>query len=574
MNPGFTPTIRKNVRINNPEPNSSTNPSATSLATSNERNRPLPDPPPCPADFSVSIKLIRDASAAGANPNSTPAASEIASAYPNTVKFSPADSTSTSDFGRSANNPAVHHHPSKIPAAPPKNESSKLSVKSCRNNLPRVAPSAERSATSRLRIPARDNSRFATFAQAINSTNPTPPNKRQQRRPDFSRSHRLQRLDFKILSLLRIHHVFLTQLPGDRVHLFARRRNRRVRTQPPQHAQDNSNPADRAPTSRRNGVQTCTSVGTSNPAGNINRKFSGITPITVAAFPSSLTVCPTISAFAPNRRLHNPSLKITIGAAPCTLSCATNSRPIAGCTPTIVRKLSVTNPSLICSGSPVARHRRPPHPDSAHVCQQSRARPHIRHIRPRKRRAPTAPALVMSVQISTKAIRRGIRQRPQNHRIQHAENRRIRANPQRQSKNRHSRKSRILPQHPQPITNVLPQILNPIHPPRVAAFLRQSRHRHQIPRSAARRASTGVIPAAIFASICRANEIAVSSLSSASASALRKSDRTRNPQLIDPAHESASRTQLVFKTNPIAADNLSQFASSLCKYFRPARVNE
>jgi len=32
--------------------------------------------------------------------------------------------------------------------------------------------------------------------------------------------------------------------------------------------------------------------------------------------------------------------------------------------------------------------------------------------------------------------------------------------------------------------------------------------------------------------------------------------------------------QLVFKTNPIAADNLSQFASSLCKYFRPASVNE
>ena len=62
---------------------------------------------------------------------------------------------------------------SKIPAAPPVNESSMLSTRSCRTSCPRDAPSDNRTAISFCRANARAISKFATLAQAISSTSPT-----------------------------------------------------------------------------------------------------------------------------------------------------------------------------------------------------------------------------------------------------------------------------------------------------------------------------------------------------------------------------------------------------------------
>ncbi len=67
--------------------------------------------------------------------------------------------------------------PSASPIAPPINDSSTLSVRSWRMILARAAPSAVRMATSRARTEARASCRFATFAQAISSTNTTAPNR-------------------------------------------------------------------------------------------------------------------------------------------------------------------------------------------------------------------------------------------------------------------------------------------------------------------------------------------------------------------------------------------------------------
>ena len=58
---------------------------------------------------------------------------------------------------------------------PPATASSTLSVSSCRTMRPRLAPRAARTAISRWRASARESSRFATFAQAISSTNATAP---------------------------------------------------------------------------------------------------------------------------------------------------------------------------------------------------------------------------------------------------------------------------------------------------------------------------------------------------------------------------------------------------------------
>ena len=66
-------------------------------------------------------------------------------------------------------------YPSTSPSTPPASESSTLSVSNCPTMRLRPAPSAARIAISRRRIVARASNKFATFAHAISSTQPTAP---------------------------------------------------------------------------------------------------------------------------------------------------------------------------------------------------------------------------------------------------------------------------------------------------------------------------------------------------------------------------------------------------------------
>ena len=65
--------------------------------------------------------------------------------------------------------------PTPHPSAPPMSDSTRLSVSSCRMMRRRPAPSADRTASSRVRTVARASSRLATLAQQMRSTNPTTP---------------------------------------------------------------------------------------------------------------------------------------------------------------------------------------------------------------------------------------------------------------------------------------------------------------------------------------------------------------------------------------------------------------
>ena len=67
--------------------------------------------------------------------------------------------------------------PRAMPSAPPIRDSITLSVSNCRMMRRRPAPSAARTASSRVRAVARARSKFATFPQQISSTNPTTPRK-------------------------------------------------------------------------------------------------------------------------------------------------------------------------------------------------------------------------------------------------------------------------------------------------------------------------------------------------------------------------------------------------------------
>ena len=64
-------------------------------------------------------------------------------------------------------------YPTRIPNAPPSEESSRLSVSSCRTSRARVAPSDRRTEISFCRPVARESSRLATFAHTMSSTSTT-----------------------------------------------------------------------------------------------------------------------------------------------------------------------------------------------------------------------------------------------------------------------------------------------------------------------------------------------------------------------------------------------------------------
>ena len=68
---------------------------------------------------------------------------------------------------------------STTPSVPPRSASNRLSVMSCANSRPRLAPIDARTASSRCRAVPRASSRLATFTQAISSTKPTTPSSSQ-----------------------------------------------------------------------------------------------------------------------------------------------------------------------------------------------------------------------------------------------------------------------------------------------------------------------------------------------------------------------------------------------------------
>ena len=125
--------------------------------------------------FSVAFRSVRAPCHAGAKPNVIPVSNEI-----NRVKASTRPSIATLSMrgtfgGRIDMDVCRLAHASISPAAQPIPVSTRLSVKNCRINRPRLAPSAARMAVSALRRVARAKSRLATFEHAISKTSATAP---------------------------------------------------------------------------------------------------------------------------------------------------------------------------------------------------------------------------------------------------------------------------------------------------------------------------------------------------------------------------------------------------------------
>ncbi len=171
----------RKLRIMKPAPASSTSVSAISTTMSalvqrRARGPPVPPRPP-PPSFITSLRSVFDTCSAGARPNSTPVARQMAprktktiGSIVNVIQYGLPMSVVTC-----ASNHLMPRIASPSPSTPPIDESSTLSTSSCRMIRQRLAPSDTRTAISRDRRVARPSRRLATLAQAISSTKTTAP---------------------------------------------------------------------------------------------------------------------------------------------------------------------------------------------------------------------------------------------------------------------------------------------------------------------------------------------------------------------------------------------------------------
>jgi hypothetical protein len=170
---------RPKLRSISPAPISRTNASAISQTTRAFRTRCdwRPAVPLRPPSFRLSLTSPRENRQAGRSPDSIPVTID------NTpVKSSARMSTPSSLWrgmdpgGRTAFNTVTSAYASARPMAPPVEARSPLSVIACLMSCHRVAPSARRTAISRVLPDARASNRLAMLAHAIKSTKLTVPN--------------------------------------------------------------------------------------------------------------------------------------------------------------------------------------------------------------------------------------------------------------------------------------------------------------------------------------------------------------------------------------------------------------
>ena len=172
-NPGDSVCAAMKLRRNNVAPTSNTRHTATCATTSAFRSRPVVRPPlPLrPSSFKALIVCGLEACSAGASPKITPVTTDTPTANINvTLSIRKPRSIGMSTGGTNAMITSIVQYAITTPAVPATKASSNDSVSNWRTRRMRLAPSDRRTATSRRRLTAFDNNRFATFAQAITST--------------------------------------------------------------------------------------------------------------------------------------------------------------------------------------------------------------------------------------------------------------------------------------------------------------------------------------------------------------------------------------------------------------------
>ena len=155
--PAARPCRVTNVRTSRIAPTTSTSDSATCATTRLPDSLPRRSPASARADLSASIGRAADARNAGASPNKTTVAT-VVKAVNRRVRQSSERSRETrlTESESCATSAPLPHAATRSPARPPMAASVKLSIKSCRVNRARPAPSARRTLISCCRADARE----------------------------------------------------------------------------------------------------------------------------------------------------------------------------------------------------------------------------------------------------------------------------------------------------------------------------------------------------------------------------------------------------------------------------------
>ena len=166
--------------MSRPAPIRSTTASAISETTRIPRVRTIRPPttdraPPC---LTASTRSTFEAWSAGTRPNNRLVASETIKVKVRTLPSMLLSVPRTTADGLNATSARAPQKASRVPPAPATSASSRLSVINCLTIRPRPAPSAVRTAISRVRVVALPRSSVAVLAHAISSTTPTTPHRR------------------------------------------------------------------------------------------------------------------------------------------------------------------------------------------------------------------------------------------------------------------------------------------------------------------------------------------------------------------------------------------------------------
>ncbi len=238
-------------------------------------------------------------------------------------------------------NPSAHHA-SNNPQTPPRSDRTTLSASSWRTSLPRPAPSAARTASSRWREVARASSKFATLAHAMRRTKATAParTRRAGRTSPVSCSRTGTTRD--VQPVLKSGNICVSC--ADTCVMSSCARSALM-------------PGLSRPTTmsdRPRGVRDCAVKPIGNQTSTFlsrNEKPGGITPTTVYGVPWDTIGRSRIVGSAPNRRLHKRSLMTTTRALGW-FSSAVNPRPMPGETPRIGNSSAEIDCAWSSSGSP------------------------------------------------------------------------------------------------------------------------------------------------------------------------------------------------------------------------------
>ncbi len=133
-------------------------------------------PPTEPRELSRSVCCIpSDIAKAGSNPQRVPTKSDrrsVKQRAPVSIRIS--DERGSRALAERVNN-SIPQLASTTPKIPPTAASKRLSASNCCTNRQRLAPNEARMASSRRRLRARDNNRFAKLNDATKSMQPTDP---------------------------------------------------------------------------------------------------------------------------------------------------------------------------------------------------------------------------------------------------------------------------------------------------------------------------------------------------------------------------------------------------------------